>query len=150
MRSSERRHRVIEVSADRAWEIVGRPELLHLWFPGIVACKVEGSTRTITTGIGVDLVEEIITSDAIQRRFQYRISGGLFREHLGSIDVIELGPARCLVIYTSDVDPAPMAVVLGGATLGALDELATQLERGSGPALDAVAALAAPPMKGTA
>lgn len=140
MRSTERRHRVIQVSADRVWAIVGRPELLHLWFPGVTACTVEGTTRTITTGAGAELAEEILTNDSIQRRFQYRISGGIFTEHLASIDVIPLGEDRCVVAYATDVDPAPMAVVLGGAMQGALDELATQLECGSGPALDAVAA----------
>jgi hypothetical protein len=122
---------VVGVAASRAWELVGRPELLHHWFPGIVDCKVEGSVRTITTGAGLSLAEEILTVDPIQRRFQYRISGGFFREHLGTVDVIELGPDSCLVVYSSDADPAPMAVILGGATQGALDELARQLEGGS-------------------
>lgn len=140
MRSTERRHRVIHVDAAQTWAIVSRPELLHLWFPGIVACTVDGTTRTITTGAGAELTEEILTNDSIQRRFQYRISGGVFTEHLASIDVIPLGDDRCVVAYATDVDPAPMAVVLGGAMQGALDELAAQLERGSGPALDAVAA----------
>lgn len=138
MRASVRRERVIAVAADRAWEVVGRPELLHLWFPGIVACVVEGSTRTITLGTGVSLPEMILTNDPLQRRFQYRISGGLFAEHLGTIDVVALGDAHCLVTYSSDADPATMAVVLGGATGGALDELARQLEAGHGPALAAL------------
>jgi uncharacterized protein YndB with AHSA1/START domain len=128
VRGSVRRERVIAASAGRAWEIVGRPELLHHWFPGIVDCAVEGSVRSITTGAGLSLAEEILTLDPIQRRFQYRISGGFFREHLGTVDVIELGPDSCLVVYSSDADPAPMAVILGGATQGALDELARQLE----------------------
>lgn len=123
-----RRERVIAVSADRAWDVVGRPELLHEWFPGIVDCTVEGRTRTITTGMGMSLAEDILTIDPILRRFQYRISGGFFREHLGTIDVIELGPESCLVVYSSDADPAPMAVILGGATQGALEELARRLE----------------------
>ena len=126
------------MSADRAWEIVGRPDVLHHWFPGIVDCKVDGATRTITTGVGLTLTEDILTNDPLQRRFQYRISGGFFKEHLASIDVIELAADRCLVTYASDADPATMAIVLGGATAGALAELASQLERGSGPALDAV------------
>lgn len=139
MRASERRQRVIEVSADRAWEVVGRPELLHLWFPGIVDCVVDGRTRTITTGMGLSLTEDLLTNDPLQRRFQYRISGGFFKEHLASIDVIELGPERCLVTYASDADPATMAIVLGGAMEGALTELARQLEAGAGPAVDAAA-----------
>jgi hypothetical protein len=126
------------VSADRAWAVVGRPELLHHWFPGIVDCTVEGATRTITTGAGLSLAEEVLTNDPLQRRFQYRISGGFFREHLASIDVIELAADHCLVTYASDADPATMAIVLGGAMEGALAELARQLEGGAGPALDAL------------
>lgn len=140
MRASERRHRVVHASAARTWEVVGRPELLHHWFPGIVHCQVDGTTRSITTAAGLTLVEDILTNDALQRRFQYRITGGFFKEHLASIDVIELDAGRCLVSYASDADPAMMAIVLGGAMAGALDELARQLEAGTGPALDALAA----------
>lgn len=133
-----RRERQIGVSADRAWAVIGRPELLHHWFPGIVACTVQDGTRTITTGADLSLTEDLLTNDPLQRRFQYRISGGFFKEHLASIDVIELGPDRCLVTYASDADPATMAIVLGGAMEGALTELARQLEGGTGPALDAL------------
>jgi carbon monoxide dehydrogenase subunit G len=139
MRASERRQRVIQVSAERAWQIVTRPELLHHWFPGVASCEVDGPTRSITTGTGLSLVEDLLTNDALQRRFQYRISGGFFKEHLASIDVIELTADSCLVTYASDADPATMAVVLGGAMTGALEELARQLETGSGPAIDALA-----------
>jgi hypothetical protein len=137
MRGSVRRERVIDVPADDAWAVISRPELLHLWFPGIVACAVEGDTRTITLGSGLSLPETLLTNDPLQRRFQYRI-GGFFAEHLGTIDVVALDHARCLVVYSSDADPAPMAIVLGGATGGALEELARQLEAGVGPALDAL------------
>lgn len=133
-----RRERQIGVSADRAWAVIGRPELLHHWFPGIVDSTVQDGTRTITTGAGLSLAEELLTNDPLQRRFQYRISGGFFKEHLASIDVIELGPDRCLVTYASDADPATMAIVLGGAMEGALAELARQLEGDTGPALDAL------------
>lgn len=138
MRASQRRQRIIGVHADRAWEVVGRPELLHLWFPGIVSCDVEGSTRTITTGAGLTLEEDLVTNDPLQRRFQYRISGGFFREHLASIDVFELDDGRCLVSYASDAEPAVMAIILGGAMESALAELARQLESDAGPALDAL------------
>ncbi len=138
MRASQRRERIVGVSADAAWSVIGRPELLHHWFPGIDDCVVEGTTRTITTGMGLTLSEELLTNDPLQRRFQYRISGGFFKEHLASIDVIALGPDRCLVTYASDADPATMAIVLGGAMQGALEELARQLEAGTGPALEAL------------
>ena len=144
MRASVRRERVIGVPAEEAWAVVGRPELLHHWFPGMEASDVEGDTRTVTLASGVRLPEWILLNDPLQRRFQYRIAGGLFAEHLGTIDVIALDEERCLVVYSSDADPATMAIVLGGATGAALDELARQLESGAGPALDALRASPSP------
>lgn len=128
MRASVRRQVEIAVDAEVAWARVTDAAALHTWFPGITASPVEDDVRTITTGTGMALPERILTNDGLQRRFQYRIEGGIFTEHLGTIDVLDLGPGRCLVVYSSDAEPATMAVVLGGATLGALEELKQQLE----------------------
>ncbi len=143
MRGSVRHHRRIAVDAERAWAVVGRPELLHHWFPGIAACEVVGARRSVTLGTGIRLDETILTNDALQRRFQYRIDGGLFKEHLATIDVLAIDAGSCIVSYASDADPATMAVVLGGAMHGALEDLARQLETDAGPALDALAATTA-------
>jgi carbon monoxide dehydrogenase subunit G len=137
-RGSVRRHVEIAASADAVWAVVGRPELVHHWFPGMDTCTVDGDQRVITLRTGIPLVEQILTNDPIQRRFQYTLVGGLFQEHLGTVDVIELGPDRSLVTYQSDLRPAAMALVLGGATGGALHERRRQLEAGAGPALDAI------------
>ena len=131
MRGSVRREREIAVPADAAWARISDAAGLADWFPGIESSTVDGDVRTITMGSGIPLAETILTNDSIQRRFQYRIAGGLFKEHLGTIDVIPTGADRCLVVYSSDADPATMAIVLGGATGNALDELARQLETGS-------------------
>ena len=129
-RGSVRREVAVDVDAATAWSLVGRPELLHLWFPGVVGCRVEGTTRTVTLGSGLTLDEAILTLDPLQRRFQYRIGGGFFTEHLASVDVIALDERTCLVTYASDAAPAAMAVVLGGATAAALAELKRRLEAG--------------------
>jgi hypothetical protein len=138
-RGSARRERTIAVSAHRAWSAITRAELLHLWFPGISTSPVEGTQRTVTLDSGIVFVEEILTNDPLQRRFQYRITGGIFHEHLATLDVHDLGPERCLVVYSSDAAPGTMAVILGGGTQGALEELARQLESGAGPLVDALA-----------
>lgn len=145
VRASERRQRRISVPAGQAWAVITRPELLHLWFPGVETCRLEGTTRSVTLASGLALQEVVLTNDSLQRRFQYRISGGLFRDHLASIDVFELGEHECLVSYAADVDPAAMAIILGGAMTAALTELARQLEAGAGPVLDALVALAGDP-----
>ena len=81
--------------------------------------------------------EEILTNDPIQRRFQYRIHAPLFREHLATLEVVDLDDGTSLVLYSQDVDPASLALVLGGGAGAALDELRRQIEAGVGPAVDA-------------
>jgi hypothetical protein len=92
------------------------------WFPGITECRVEGSHRTIVTEMGLPMEEDILTNNPIERRFQYRITTGLFREHLSTIDVLDLGDDTCVVQYSCDADPAPLALVIAG---GAYDGLLT-------------------------
>lgn len=148
MRASVRRHATIEAPADAAWAVVTRADVLATWFPGLRSVVMRTpSIRTITTGVGLSLDEEIVTNDPLQRRFQYRITGGFFKEHLASVDVLPLGDDRCLVTYSSDADPATMAIVLGGAMEAALTSLKQQVEAGSGPALDAVAGPPATPVE---
>ncbi len=133
-----RREIRIDRSAADVWRLVGRPELLHLWFPGIVASEVDGDTRIITTGTGIPIPEQIITNDPLQRRFQYRITAPLFTQHLATVDVIDIGDGTCMVVYATDAEPAVMALVIGGGSSGALDELKRQMESGIGPAIDAL------------
>jgi carbon monoxide dehydrogenase subunit G len=130
-----RREIRIDVPAGEVWKVVGKPEILCLWFPGIISSAVEGNTRTITTGTGIPMQEEIITNDSLQRRFQYRITAALFRQHLATVDVLDLGDGTCMVVYSTEAEPAVMALVIGGATTGALEELKRQFDAGTGPAL---------------
>jgi hypothetical protein len=74
--------------------------------------------------------EEILVVDPVQRRFQYRLTAPAFRHHRGTIDVIDLDDATCLVVYSTEADPRAMALVIGGGTAGALDELRRQMETG--------------------
>ncbi len=116
--------------AAAVWDTIGDPTTIHEWFPGIVASSVEGDVRTITLASGVSLAEDIVTNDPILRRFQYRISGGFFRAHLGTIDVIDLGDETCLVVYSADAEPDVMALVIGGAAGEALHVLRAQFDSG--------------------
>lgn len=136
--ASVRREAIIERCADDVWALAGDPNRLHEWFPGIVACTVEGgiegtyrgATRTITTGTGLTMPEEILTVDPVLRRFQYRLRAPFVTHHTGTIDVFDLGNGRSLVSYSTDCEPDVGALVIGGATGGALSELRRQLEGG--------------------
>jgi carbon monoxide dehydrogenase subunit G len=123
-----RRQVRIARSADDVWAVVGDPSSIARWFPGIVDATVDGTTRTITTASGIPMPEEIVTNDSIQRRFQYRLTGGIMHNHLGTIDVFDLGDDSSLVAYATDGEPDPMALMIGGATGNALLELKRQLE----------------------
>jgi Polyketide cyclase / dehydrase and lipid transport len=126
--ASVRKEIRIHRSATDVWDRIADPGVVQDWFPGIVSSTVDGTTRVITLGSGIAMPEEIITQDPIQRRFQYRITVGIFRNHLGTIDVIDLHDDSCLVVYSTDADPRTMALVIGAATAEALVELRNQME----------------------
>ena len=124
------RHQVrINRSAADVWKLAGDAARLHEWFPGLISSSVEGNSRTIVARNGVAMPEEILVNDAVQRRFQYRLTAPLFKYHRGTIDVIDLGAGSCLVVYSTDADPRAMALVIAGGTAAALDELKRQMEQ---------------------
>jgi uncharacterized protein YndB with AHSA1/START domain len=124
------RHEVrIDRPAAAVWALAGDPARLHEWFPGISDCTVDGDTRTIVTGAGLSLPEEILVRDPVIRRLQYRITAPLFRHHRGTIDVIDLADGTCLAVYSQEADPRTMALMIGSGCREALDELKRILER---------------------
>lgn len=118
----------IEADPEAPWGIIGNPGAIHEWFPGITASQVDadddGPFRTVTLGTGLQLVERIITNDPVLRRFQYRIEGGLFKQHLGTADVIDLRDGTCLLVYSTDAEPAVLALVIGAAAGDGLHNIA--------------------------
>ena len=123
------RHEVrIQRSADDVWALAGDAARLHEWFPGLVACEVDGDRRTVTTASGLTLPEVILVTDHVTKRFQYRLDVPIVSHHRGTIDVIDLHDGTCLVVYSTEADPRAMALTIGGGTLGALRELKRQME----------------------
>jgi hypothetical protein len=110
-----RRSAFIECDAETVWAFVGQPEKLHEWFP-ITTCRVEGTKRWITLASGIVFEEDIITLDHDLRRFQYKIvNNPLISFHLGTVDVIADGPDRCLLMYSTDMEPEVLALPIAGA-----------------------------------
>jgi hypothetical protein len=127
-RGSVRRHVRIARPAAAVWAVVGDPSRIHEWFPGIDAASVDGEVRVVTTGAGLPIPEQIVTNDQVQRRFQYRITGPMVREHLSTLDVLDLGDGTSVAMYSADADPAVMALVIAGAAGNALEHVRQQLE----------------------
>lgn len=129
-RGSVRRQVRIACPPEEVWALLGDPARIAEWFPGIDSATVEGTTRVITTGAGVPMPEEIVTDDPLQRRFQYRITAPMFREHLSTLDVLDLGDGTSLAVYSADAAPSTMALVIAGAAGAALEHARTILEGG--------------------
>lgn len=126
---SIRRHVHIAASADDVWHLVGDPARLHEWFPVTSSEMTAADTRVVTLASGLRFTEHVVTHDHDQRRFQYRIVGTpLVTEHLGTLDVIDDGPDRCTVVYSTDMQPDAMALVIGGAAAAGLRQLKERFE----------------------
>jgi ligand-binding SRPBCC domain-containing protein len=121
--ASLRYERRIAAPADVVWDVVTRPESIPEWFPGVASCTVEGNVRVITLVTGIEMPEEILVNDALLRRFVYRITAPVYRFHLASIDVIELGENDSLCVYATTAEPDTLALIVGGGTNGALSEI---------------------------
>ena len=127
---SVRRHVHIDAGADAGWAFAGDPGRLAEWFPVAESPMTGPATRTVTLATGISFHEEIVTHDHDQRRFQYRIVGNpLITAHLGTLDVIEDGPRRCTVVYSTDMEPDAMALVVAGAAAAGLARLKERFER---------------------
>jgi len=82
------------------------------------------------TGSGLPIPEQILTCDRLQRRFQYRITAPIVREHLSTLDVLDLEDGTSLVVYSADADPSTMALVIAAAAGNALEHLRDLMEGG--------------------
>jgi uncharacterized protein YndB with AHSA1/START domain len=123
MRTTIRNEVQIARPADQVWELVGDPARIQEWFPGITDSTVEGDQRVITNGAGQRIPERIVAIDPEQRRFQYEMRLPICTFHLGTVDVVELDSEHCLVDYTTEAEPAALALMIGGAAGAALDHL---------------------------
>ncbi len=122
------RHQVrLACPADTAWALLGDPARVDEWFDGIVSCTVDGDQRVVVTRSGLPMPETLLTVDPVLRRLEYRINAPMFVEHLSIVDVLDLGDGTCLALYSIDAQPAPLALVIGGAARAALARLPARL-----------------------
>ena len=123
-----RSHARVHRTAEDVWKIVGDPTRIVEWFPGVTEATVEGNNRMLMLKAGLPVHEEIVTLDHRMRRFQYRITGPLpIKYHLGTMDVIEDGEPGCLLMYSTEISPDPMAFVLDGVISEGIGNLARML-----------------------
>jgi hypothetical protein len=126
--ASLRYERRIAAAPEVVWQVFCEPSSIPQWFPGVVSCTMEGSVRTLTLKSGIEVPEEILVVDALQRRFAYRMKAALYTFHLATIDVIELGEHDSLCVYSTTAEPDTLALLTGAGTAYALDEIARLAE----------------------
>jgi hypothetical protein len=95
---------------DAVWKVISIPDTIAKWFPGVASSVTEGNIRRVRGGTdddagGVDDI--IVTNDDDMRRFQYRVVGA--EGHLATVDVLELGEADTLVIYSVELASEDLA-----------------------------------------
>lgn len=123
-----RRHIFIDRPAEDVWALVGRPELLHEWFP-TTGTKLEGDKRWIYLASGITFEEDIVTLDHALRRFQYKIvNNSIITSHLGTVDVIDDPRGGCIVVYSTEMEPEVLGLMVGGAAGAGLQKLKKLME----------------------
>lgn len=137
-----REHSIIFAPADAVWARIADVPNNSSWFTALDAswCEPDPESsrplRMVTTPTGMTMVEDIVRVDAIARRLQYRLRPGpIFDQHLATIDVIDLcelsdRPEKpiTLVVYSTELRPAPLAIAFNGAARAALHTLKQQTE----------------------
>ncbi len=125
-----RTDRIIAAPAADVWARIADVGAISTWFPSFVSSRLDGDGhRRIALKTGVELDEAIVFVDPIARRLRYHIVGGMpiVASHQATVDVIAVDAERCAVVYSTDVEPAPLAFILGGVIEEALGELDDQV-----------------------
>jgi hypothetical protein len=134
----------IAASPDRVWRRIADVANNASWFTSLVRswCETDPDSqrpiRKVVSPTGMTMVEDIVLVDHAQRRMQYQLRpNGIVTHHLATIDVIDLAATlpetiatQCLVVYSTDLAPRPLALAFAAAAQRALGELKLQVETG--------------------
>jgi hypothetical protein len=138
---------LIQCSADAAWARIADVANNASWFTSLAEswCETDPDNgrpiRMVKLGNGATLVEDLIVVDHVQRRLQYQLRPAMmFTHHLATVDVIDVSAlagsptsgsptsGQCIVVYSTDLSPRPLALAFGAGARQALTTLKQQLE----------------------
>ena len=105
--ASIRKEILLEVAADRVWEVVRDVGALHKRLvPGfVVDTQLEPGARIVTCGNGMVVRELIVDLDAGARRLVWSARGGRLTHHNASVQVFADGAERCRLVWVADLLP---------------------------------------------
>lgn len=105
--NSIKRSRELNVSADQAWTLIGRPESISEWHPAIEASPMKGLSRECRLADGALIQEEIREHDDAGRRYTYVVVGGPLpvKDYSSTLRVDSVGEGRCRVEWACSFEP---------------------------------------------
>jgi hypothetical protein len=128
----------IQAPPDAVWDLVGDPARVPEWFPAVVACRVEGDERRVTTAQGLELVERLLERDDAARTYAYSVVAGnpALTSHRASLSVLPVPGGGSRVVWrqagTSDREGFGLERRLSGVMADGLAHLKSVLD-GGGP-----------------
>lgn len=100
----------INVSADKAWAVVGGYDNLPQWLPLVEASSLEdgGRVRRLSATGGAVIVERMLSFDEMRRQFSYRHleAPDPVTDYVAHMQVDVLASNRCKVTWASSFVPA--------------------------------------------
>jgi len=114
--ASIRKSMSMGVDAARAWDAFRDVGSVHTRLArGFVThTELEGDTRSVAFANGLVVREKIVTIDDGARRLVYSASGGRTTHHNASFEVLDDGPGRARVVWTTDLLPNEAAPAVAG------------------------------------
>lgn len=111
-------HKEFTVNADAAsaWDAVRDVGAVHQRLvPGMVTqTHLDAGVRTVHFANGLVVREAIVDIDDVLHRLAYTVQGGAASHHNASIQVFADGPARCRVVWITDVLPDAVRPAIAG------------------------------------
>ncbi|WP_063057410.1 SRPBCC family protein [Nocardia sienata] len=116
---------LIDRSPDAVWQVIRDVPGISRWFPAITSSEGDQRHRTVILRGGSRLEETVVTMNDELRRLQYRVVEGdlPINAHLGTVDVLDLGDGRALVVYSTEIEPAELADAFDSACAEGLQGL---------------------------
>ena len=105
-KSNEKITLEINVSAEKAWKVIGAVDGVDKWFAPILSCRVEGKKRICSTEAG-EFTENIEKVDHQNRIFQYAIPEQNMipvKNIFGTMKVNDLGNEKSSVEWSATFD----------------------------------------------
>ena len=125
-------HREIQIARSRevVWDAVRDVGAIHRRLvPGfVVDCRLEGDSRYLTFGNGMQIREIIVDIDDRNQRHAWSARGEPFTHHNASLQVFAEGDHSCRLVWIADLLPNEISGVVAGMIEQGLRTMKATLE----------------------